>query len=190
MKLAFYDLETCGLDKDKHGIHQISMILQTDAGQVEHNYFVRPREGSTVSPQALEVCGKTIDELREYPAMPEIHDQLSTVLNLHCDKFNKRDKFFLVGYNNRGFDDNFFRRWFDDCGDKYYGSWFWPNTVDVMVLATQHLMERRPDMENFKLHTVARELGVEVDEARLHDGSYDVLLTKQMYEILTRKEEV
>jgi DNA polymerase-3 subunit epsilon len=40
-------------------------------------------------------------------------------------------------------------------------------------------------MENFKLMTVARTLGIEVDESQLHDALYDVKLTKEIYERCT-----
>jgi DNA polymerase-3 subunit epsilon len=186
MKLAFYDLETTGTDKEKNGVHQIAMILVTPTDASEINFSVRPREGCVGSQEALDICGKTVEELRAYPEMRQVHADILHRLNRYCDKFNPKDKFTLIGYNNRGFDDDFFRRWFADCGDNYYGSWFWPNTIDVMVLATQHLLDRRPDMPNFKLHTVARELGIDVDDTKLHDALYDVNLTKQMYEILTK----
>ena len=43
-------------------------------------------------------------------------------------------------------------------------------------------------MPNFQLHTVAQTLGLEVDESKLHDASYDVLLTRQIYRIVTGRE--
>lgn len=33
-----------------------------------------------------------------------------------------RDKMYLVGYNNAGFDNSFLRALFQQCGDKYFGS--------------------------------------------------------------------
>ena len=40
-------------------------------------------------------------------------------------------------------------------------------------------------MKNFKLGTVAETLGVKVDESKLHDGLYDVELTKAIYDKIT-----
>ena len=31
------------------------------------------------------------------------------------------------------FDNQFLRQWFADNGDQYFGSWFWPNTLDVYI---------------------------------------------------------
>ena len=39
-------------------------------------------------------------------------------------------------------------------------------------------------MENFKLSTVAKALGVPVDETKLHDASYDIFLTKAIFNIV------
>ena len=55
-----------------------------------------------------------------------------------------------------------------------------------MVLATPYLAEKRPDMENFKLATVAKALGIEVSEDNLHDASYDIALTKGIFQIVTK----
>ena len=67
----------------------------------------------------------------------------------------------------------------------YFGSWFWANSIDVMVLASAYLATRRPDMENFKLSTVARTLGVDVQSESLHDAMYDIELTKAVFDIVT-----
>ena len=69
-------------------------------------------------------------------------------------------------------------------GDNYFYSWFWVNSIDVMVLATQHLMELRPDMPDFKQETVARALGIDLDPSKLHDAAYDIYLTKEIYKKL------
>ena len=36
-------------------------------------------------------------------------------------------------------------------GDKYFGSWFWANSIDTMTMATIRLMKQRQLMPNFKL---------------------------------------
>ena len=50
-----------------------------------------------------------------------------------------------------------------------------------MVLSTQHLMRKRHEMTDFKQETVARALGIQIDSAKLHDASYDIQLTKEIY---------
>jgi DNA polymerase-3 subunit epsilon len=69
-------------------------------------------------------------------------------------------------------------------GDEYFGSWFWSNSVDVMVLASNYLLDRREEMENFKLSTVAKFLNIAVEDDALHDAQYDIELTKLIYDIV------
>jgi DNA polymerase-3 subunit epsilon len=106
------------------------------------------------------------------------------MLAKYCDKFNKGDKFFLVGYNNKGFDNDFLRNFFKQNGDNYFGSWFWADSIDVMVLAANYLKDERHKLENFQLRTVAKYLDIKVDETKLHDAMYDIYLTRAIYEIV------
>ena len=50
------------------------------------------------------------------------------------------------------------------------------------------MMQRRAGMIDFKLLTVARELGLKVDEGKMHDARYDVEVTREMFKILGDKE--
>jgi DNA polymerase-3 subunit epsilon len=40
-------------------------------------------------------------------------------------------------------------------------------------------------MENFKQGTVAKALGIEIDESRLHDALYDIQVCKSIYDIVS-----
>lgn len=181
-KLFFFDVETTGLLPQKHGIHQISGCIMIDGQEKEEfNFKVRPNPQAQIDDEALRIGGVTIEQIATYPPMKEVYLQLVTMLAKYVDKFNKTDKFFLVGYNNRGFDDQFLRGFFKQNLDEYFGSWFWADSHDVLVLASAHLMKRRAEMENFKLATVAKFMGIEVDESKLHDASYDIALTKELY---------
>lgn len=52
-------------------------------------------------------------------------------------------------------------------------------------LATVYLANKRTEMENFKLSTVAATLGVQVDGDSLHNAMYDIELTKAVFDIVT-----
>lgn len=116
--------------------------------------------------------------------------QLVGILSKYVNKFDKRDKMYLVGYNNAGFDNSFLRALFQQCGDKYFGSWFYPNCMDVYVMVTPFLMGVRNDMENFKLMTVAKTMGIEIDENKLHDATYDIELTRDIFYRIISKMDV
>lgn len=117
----------------------------------------------------------------------EIKSKIASALTT---EFDKRDKMYLVGYNNAGFDNNFLRALFTQCGDKYFGSWLYPNCMDVYVMVTPFLMGVRNDMENFKLMTVARTMGIEIDENKLHDATYDIELTRDIFYRIIGKMDV
>jgi DNA polymerase III subunit epsilon len=86
----------------------------------------------------------------------------------------------------QSFDDQFLRGLFEQNGDKYFGSIFWSDSSDVMVLASECLKLVRHKMENFQLKTVAKTLGIEVVESELHDALYDVELTIKIYQELRK----
>ena len=182
MKLLFFDIETTGVKFWKNGIHQISgQIIIDDFYKESFDFKVCPVQGCEIEKEALEIGKVTIEQIKLYPSMKEVYLQIIEMLSKYVDKYDKKDKFFLAGYNNASFDNQFLRAWFVQNGDNYFGSWFWSNSIDVMVLASNKLLNERSEMENFKLMTVAKQLGVEIDELKLHDATYDIELTKDIY---------
>ena len=183
---VFIDLETTGNESRKHSIHQIAGIIEIDGEAVERfDFKVQPHPKCLYDKAVLEKSGVTEEQVKAYPPMKTVHKKIIALLGKYINKFNREDKAYLVGYNNRSFDDVFFRKWFIHNGDEFFGSWFYADSLDVMVLACEYLIPRRVSMTNFKLSTVAREIGLEVDEKRLHDASYDIGLTRDMYRIVT-----
>lgn len=178
--------ETTGTLVNKHGIHQISGMIVID-GEVKEtfDFKVQPNPKAEIVQEALDVAGVTKEQILSYPAMGYVYGQFTAILNKYVDKYNKQDKFFLAGYNNASFDNQFLRAWFLQNGDKYFGSYFWSNSIDVMVLATPYLASQRSQMENFKQGTVAKALGIEIDESRLHDALYDIQVCKSIYDIVS-----
>nr|UWI02473.1 MAG: exonuclease [Bacteriophage sp.] len=186
MKLVFFDLETTGTNPGKHGIHQISGQIVIDGAVKESfDFHVQPNPKALIEEEALKVGGVTREQILAYPPMQQVYQEFVAMLGKYVDKFNKKDKFFLVGYNNAAFDNQFLRGFFLQNGDQYFGSWFWSNSIDVMVLASAYLATRRPEMENFKLSTVAKTLGIVVNDDSLHDAMYDIELTKAVFDIVT-----
>lgn len=181
-KLFVFDIETTGVMHWKNGIHQISGMIVVDGDiKEEFNYKVQPNPAAIVEQGALDVGGVTLEQIMAYPTMKSVYKELVEMLGRYVDKFDKKDKFHLLGYNNSSFDNQFLRAFFVQNGDNYFGSWFWSDTIDAMVLASNHLKATRSTMENFKLMTVAATLGEEIDESKLHDANYDIALTYNIY---------
>lgn len=186
IKKLFYDLETTGVDERQNGIHQISGCLEVDGEVVEQfNWNVAPNPKAKITLEALQVCGVTEEHIKAYEPMEVVFKHFKAMLRRHCDPYDTKDKIYLVGFNNAYFDNKFLRAWFTQNGDSYFGSWFHSGSLDVMVLAGQYLIDRRVKMLNFKLATVAKEVGIYVDESRLHDALYDIELTREVYRIVT-----
>ncbi len=189
IKKLFYDLETTGLDYKSNAIHQISGCIEIDGSVVEEfNLKMQPHEGAVIEPKALEVSNVNMDILMTYEPSEAVFAKFMAIVNRYVKRYVKTDKMFLVGYNNCSFDNNFLRKWYEiHQRDDFFNSYFWGNTLDVMVLATEYLLDKRIVMENFKLMTVARAVGIEIDESKLHDAKYDIELTRSIYKIVTNR---
>ena len=180
--------EPAGTNPGRHGIHQISGEIVIDGKSVEtFDFKVQPNPKAQIEDAALAVGGVTREQIMAYPPMGQVYTQLVTMLAKYVNKYDKTDKFHLVGYNNRGFDDNFFRGFFLQNGDNYFGSWFWADSIDVLVLASTFLADRRADLPNFKLATVADFLGIDTTAGKLHDASFDIYVTKAVFDFIMSK---
>lgn len=101
----------------------------------------------------------------------------------HLNIEDSKDKFYLVGYNSHHFDSQYLRRLFVSHY-KRFNDYFWNPSIDVMLIAAGFNMGQRHLLGDFKQTTVAKSLGIEVDEEKLHDSIYDVQLVKSIYDIL------
>jgi DNA polymerase-3 subunit epsilon len=189
-KILAFDLETTGVKFWKNGIHQISGKFVIDGNVVESfNFKVKPYKDAIIEDSALAVSGITKDDLDSYMEMKDCYNEFVAILSKYVDKFSKTDKFHLLGYNNASFDNQFLRAWFTQNATtekeaqygNYFGSWFWSDTIDVMVLASNKLKHKRHLMENFKQSTVAKYLGIDVDDSKLHDALYDIEICLDIY---------
>lgn len=183
MKYFFYDLETTGLDSEKCAIHQLSGKVIID-GVVKETFDIhmQPFSGAEISDEALKVSNVTREQLVSYQPQSEAYKQVMGILSKYVNKFDKTDKMYLVGFNNVRFDNYFLRAFFDRNGNRYFGSYFWSDSMDCMVLASVLLAHERPQMPNFKQSTVAQYLGIRVSEDMLHTANYDIELCQAIFE--------
>ena len=112
-KLLFFDLETTGTNFWQHGIHQISGCIEID-GEVKEsfNFKVAPNPSAKIEQAALEIGNVTVEQIQAYRPMNEVFAEFGWMLSKYVDKFDKADKFYLVGFNNASFDNQFLRAWF------------------------------------------------------------------------------
>lgn len=179
-KLLYIDIETTGLDPKTHGIIQLSGFMVIDGERSnDFNFTMKPFKGDLVNADALKANSTTLEHIQAYREPETVYREFINIIARQCDKFNKKDKFFFVAYNSP-FDSEFMRQWFLKNGDSYFGSWFWSPILCIMNLAGWKLMNKREELENFKLGTVAEYLGIELDKNQLHDGMYDINLAYQV----------
>jgi DNA polymerase-3 subunit epsilon len=184
-KLFFYDLETTGTKFWKNGIHQISGAIVID-GQIKElfDFKVCPNEKCVIEEEALKIGGVTQEQIMAYPSMKEVYSKIITMLSKYVDKFDKKDKFHLVGYNNASFDNPFFRAFFVQSNDNYFGSWFWSDSIDVMVMASYKLRKVRHELVDFKQSSVAKFFRIDIDDTKLHDAQYDIQICIKIFNML------
>ncbi len=190
-KNLFVDTETGGLSSWKSALIQLSGIVEIDGEEKERfNFFIRPFPKDEITDSALEVGGFTREQVLTGESFEDpkvVYNKFTGMLKKYINKFDKTDKFSLIGYNSHSFDSPFIRRFLTKCGDSFYGSYFSHPSIDTMLIAAYKLMKVRNKLPNFKLMTVAKFMGIELDESKLHDAMYDVEITKKLFEKLDEK---
>lgn len=181
IKRCFIDTETTGLDPKLNAVIEIGGIIEID-GEVRDTFSIhaQPLPEDMIVPKALEVNKTSFNTLMAYPLPHKAYQDFCLLLSKYVNKFNKKDKFLFYGWNCR-FDYDFLWQFFLKQEDKYFGSYFsWP-TIDVACLVAEYLGERRGEIKDFHLDTVATYFGLKVDETKRHTALGDAELTRGVY---------
>ena len=182
MKTIFFDVETSGTDDKKNGILQLAGTIEIAERKIYgFDFKMKVFSDQIIEDGALEANGFIRSQIESFADPYECYRQFVRILNKHVDRFDRSDKFTLVGYNSR-FDDGFLREWFKKCHDKYYGSYFFWPAIDVSNMVAVKYRKVRSQFPDFKLMTVAKILKIDVDESKAHDAVYDTAVTKAVYE--------
>jgi len=185
-KVLFLDTETTSVNTEKCGLIQISGIVEIDGNPVEEfdiRSSIFPED--EVSEEALVKNGVSLEQIQSFQPPKAAFFKLLSILKKHVDKYDKLDKFIVVAYVS-SFDNAVLRSWFKKNHDDYFGSWFWNPWIDTMNLAIYVYQNRRFEFENFKQITVAKFVGINVDDRKAHDALYDVRMCRQIYKNITQ----
>jgi len=183
MKILYYDLETTGLDHKLHAPIQFAGLLEINGQLVmELEYTMKPYPNDLVDAKALEVNGRTMEEIHTFDDPTDTLGWILERLSAHVNTRDRSDQIFLCGYNNIHFDDQFMREWFIKARRPQYDfmNHFWNESLDLRVLCGAALAAERHRMPNFKLVTVARHFGIEVDDSKAHEALYDAELVRAL----------
>lgn len=186
IKLCYIDTETGGVDDKNSALLQISAAFEVDWKVVDKfNKWLKPfPQDAEISAESTEKTGFTTELVAKDPKFEDpkkVYNDFVAACDRVVNKFNKKDKMFFVGYNAHTFDMPFMREFFKKNGNVYFGSYFWWPAIDIMLLYAADWIKARGTMENFQLMTVAKLAGLKVDEDKLHDGMYDIQLTRELF---------
>lgn len=181
-QICWLDLETTGLEPGQHDITQIALILDIDGHKVaEHNWTVQPHRGRMVSPGALKIQGRTMDQIRGFRPPADIYPEVIRALDAHATPGEGR--WIIAGYNVR-FDWEFLKSWITlETGDDYA---FWRRFYGHVICCRQTVVEAGvsgvlPRVINLKLATVAAALEFHEHAEGAHDALADIRATREIY---------
>lgn len=177
MKNFYVDVETTGLNRFEHGIFSLSCMIEEDNKIIETRTF-KMNPDADYDEEALESLGITIEEIQEFEPQHKVFYKFVSFLDTYISRYVKEDKFHFIAYNAH-FDSDFIREWFNKNGARFYGSYFWANVIDVMVLASYIAAKDREHLPNFKLETVCKAFDVKMGKA--HTSEADVKATIELY---------
>lgn len=179
-KIIFIDTETGGVNPEKSALIQLSGIIRIDKKDVEKfNFYIKPFENSEVNEKALEVQGRTLDELKteKYIEEKEVYKQFINLLDKYIDKYDKTDKFIVAGYNVR-FDVDILKALFQRHGNNFLFSYLDSSMLDPLYsIRLLQIAGILPVLENNKLETWCKHFGIEL---KTHDSLEDIVATKKL----------
>ncbi|MDX1699386.1 MAG: 3'-5' exonuclease [Melioribacteraceae bacterium] len=188
MKIIYLDTETGGPDPHDCALLQLSAAIEIDWEIKEKlDYYIIPYgDDPPITQEAIDKHGITPEIIQQNPDNRFLNPNfvfanLKHKLETYVNPYDKTDKFFAVGYNILTFDDIVLRKFWKRNNDEYYGSWFWWPPIDMMAIGADILMNRRLQIANYQLDTIAKELGVKVDTNQLHNAMYDVQVVREMF---------
>ena len=179
-KIIFIDTETGGVNPEKAALIQLSGIIRIDKKDVEKfNFYIKPFENSEVTEKALEVQGRTLEELKtdKYVEEKEVYKQFINLLDKYIDKYDRTDKFIVAGYNIR-FDVDILKAFFQRHGNNFLFSYLDSSMLDPLYsIRLLQIAEILPILENNKLETWCKHFGIEL---KAHDSLEDIEATKKL----------
>jgi DNA polymerase-3 subunit epsilon len=172
VKLLYLDVETTGLDPEKDEIRQVA--CKAFVGEKEDKMLnVKVKYNKKCS-----FLTKKQQEEHNEAALTNktAFEKFLKYLRKHVNPYDPNDKFTLVAYN-APHDDSFLRQWFEDKGNKFYGSFFYNGPMCVMQKAIYYLTisGMRNQVQSMKMEDICRYFGVPFDKNKLHEAGYDVL---------------
>jgi len=176
-KILWIDLETTGLDPDKHGVIQISALYEED-NEIKDRINLKSGvfEKDIIDERAMEINGIKPMDLIKYPEPKIAMADFLLFLENYVDKGDYKDKIYLAGYNT-SFDISFLKNWFQKNSNYDFNKYFHRKFIDVMQVAIFFNYNKIIQTKNNKLKTMCDYFGIELAP---HDAMNDILATHSL----------
>lgn len=184
MKLLYLDTETGGLDPKTNPALQISGIIEINGiVQQEFDLRLRPHPSAVIDAKALSINGLDPERLHDPDRLEPIdaYKRLKSIFLTHIDKYDRTDKFYLVGQNVH-FDYGFLLELWNRQGDNYLGSFIHYHKIDLIALtAALRLANKLPTDErlpSMKLEALCHYFQM---PKQTHDSMSDIRQTREIF---------
>ena len=181
MNLFYLDVETTGFDTKKNEVIELAFAIEVDGViHLKMNLFLKPDRLDTIKQEALSINGWSIDELKKLPDRKIACDFFCETIEQYRNDYNNLNRFKIIEYSN-GFDLKFMRTIYlsNDQFCKNFGK----ESINVLSLAKKKL----PKIKPHSLKSVARALGINVDDNLIHGAAYDRDILIKIYNKLKLK---
>lgn len=179
MKIMWIDTETTGLT-EKSDLIQLSGIIEID-GEVKEEFDVysRPFPDTLIEAKALEVNGRTLEEINSFQSPEKALAEFEAVLSKYVDKYNKDDKFVIAGHNVQ-FDLNKLQSFYKKNDNQYLGSWIRFNRKFCTLSAVEFLQiaGKIPCFKSNNLGSCCEYFGIVLENA--HNSMSDIRATREL----------
>jgi DNA polymerase III subunit epsilon len=187
MKQLFVDVETTGLNSEKNSIVHLACIVVLD-GKVKEKFSLRmsPGYNEVVNVNKFYNSGKKTVISQETG-----FKRFIAFLDTYINKYNTLDKFTFAAHN-AAFDSGFIREWFRKNDNNFYGSYFYTPVLCTMALTHLVLSGQAKThlITSYKLKDILTFYNIKANEEKLHDATYDIKLTYELYKALTNDFQI
>jgi DNA polymerase III epsilon subunit-like protein len=181
-RLCYIDVETTGLNANKHAIAQLAYIIEINGKvkargsfRINPKTYNKPKE---TDKRALEINGLTPEVLDTFQDAAEVFKLFKEILNQYI---SIEEKLTFVGYNSP-FDIKFVQALFTDMGSVDYGRYFTYKHLDVFALVKYLVyVGYFPDTKSHSLGSMCAAIDLSFDG---HDAVADIEATRDLHKHL------
>lgn len=180
MRLLWIDTETTGTDPARHAVVEIAGMIEHEGRVVEEfELFCRPHPGAEIDDRALEIIGRTREEILGFPPAYEAYSKLIGMIQRYVPKYTKDvNQRFKIAGQNIGFDYEMMQAFWKNCGDRYWYASVDRRGIDVVLASALMRTAGRLDVQDLKLGTVCTALGIELEA---HRAIHDIRAARQVW---------